>query len=47
MTPSMQDAIHDLNLTHLTVIHAGDHTFPLADRTQAVPLHRLLEIPAL
>ena len=43
ITPSMRHAIHDLKLTHLDVIHAGEHTFPLAERLRAVPLCRLLE----
>jgi len=43
MTPSMRHALHDLSLTRLDVIHAGDHTFPLADKVRAVSLHQLLE----
>ena len=43
ITPSMRHAIHDLKLTHLDVIHAGEHTFPLAERLRALPLYRLME----
>jgi predicted AAA+ superfamily ATPase len=42
LTPSMRHALADLRLTHLDVIHAGDHTFPLAARVRAVVLSRLL-----
>ncbi len=43
LTPSMRHAAHDLKLDSLTVIHAGDHVFPLADHIVAVPLHRMLD----
>lgn len=43
MTPSMRHALRDLTLTRLDVIHAGEHTFPLANRTRAVTLHHFLE----
>jgi predicted AAA+ superfamily ATPase len=42
-TPSMRHALEDLKLTNLDVIHAGDHTFPLAEKIRAVPLQNLLE----
>ena len=41
LTPSMRHALADLRLDHLTVIHAGKDTFPLAPRVNAVPLARL------
>jgi predicted AAA+ superfamily ATPase len=48
VTPSMRHALHDLKLTRLEVIHAGEHSFPLAESARAVPLRHLLEeIPAL
>ena len=42
-TPSIRHAVEDLKLTRLDVIHAGDHTFPLAEKIRAVPLQNLLE----
>jgi uncharacterized protein len=42
LTPSMRIAFSDLKLSRLTVIHAGDKKFPLAQRIDAVPLSRLL-----
>jgi len=42
ITPSMRHALADLRLDSLTVIHAGDHGFPLADKIIAVPLQDLL-----
>jgi hypothetical protein len=42
MTPSMRSALTDLRLHRLDVIHAGEGTFPLADRVRAVALGRLL-----
>jgi hypothetical protein len=43
ITPSMRGAIEALGLQRLDVIHAGDHTFPLAPRIRAVALRRILE----
>lgn len=43
VTPSMRAALADLRLSRLEVIHAGEHTFPLAPRIRAVALSRLLE----
>ena len=36
LTPSMRSALGDLKLDSLTVIHAGDASFPLAARVRAV-----------
>lgn len=48
MTRSAQVALHDLKLTSLHVVHAGDRTFPLARHAHAVALSRLLaDIPRL
>jgi predicted AAA+ superfamily ATPase len=43
LTPSMRHALSDLKLERLTVIHAGDHEFPLAERITAVPLLKMLQ----
>ena len=43
ITPSMRSAIADLRLAALTVIHAGDKSFPLGPRVRAVALSRLLK----
>jgi predicted AAA+ superfamily ATPase len=38
LTASMQIALHDLALDHLTVIYPGDRPYPVADRVTVVPL---------
>lgn len=43
VTPSMRSALQDLRLDRLDVLHAGEHTFPLAPRVRAVAASRLLE----
>ena len=43
ITPSMRHAMRDLDLTELIVVHAGEMSFPMADRIRAVSAHRLLE----
>ena len=40
---SMRIAIEDLKLDRLTVIHAGEHTFPLEKRIEAVAIGRILQ----
>jgi len=42
MTPSMRSALADLQLTELTIVHAGDTTFPVAPRVRAVAAKRLV-----
>jgi uncharacterized protein len=42
LTPSMRSAMHDLKLKSLTVVHAGDQTFPLSQNVQAVSFRDLL-----
>ena len=42
VTPSMRSALRDLKLDKLIVVHAGDSSYPLADRIHAVSAHRLL-----
>ena len=41
VTKSMQIAVKDLRLERLYVIHAGDHSYPMADRIQAVPVSEM------
>ncbi len=43
MTRSIRTALDDLKLKRLEVIHAGDHTFHLADKVRAVAAAHLLE----
>ncbi len=43
VTPSMRHAVADLDLTDLVVVHAGQTSFPMAERIRAVSAHRLLE----
>ena len=42
MTRSMHSAMNDLKLKSLDVVHAGEHTFPLARNVRALAAHRLL-----
>ena len=42
VTPSMRSALRDLKLDKLIVVHAGDSSYPLAERIHAVSAHRLL-----
>jgi len=39
----MHQALEDLHLRRLDLIHAGDDTFPLASRIRAIALSRLLD----
>jgi uncharacterized protein len=43
ITPSIRSAIADLKLEHVTVIHAGDKSFPLANNVAAVSVHAMLD----
>ena len=43
LTRSMRSAIDDLGLSRLDVIHASDHSFPLAGRVRAVAGTRIVE----
>jgi len=43
VTRSMQTALADLHLDSLDVIHAGENSFPLAEKIRAVSISRLLE----
>lgn len=42
-TKSMHAAMADLSLERLDVVHAGEHTCPLAERIRALSLGRILE----
>jgi predicted AAA+ superfamily ATPase len=43
ITPSMRSALADLKLQSLCLIHAGERTFQLGKKIQAISLSRLLE----
>lgn len=43
VTRSMRIALEDLQLDRLDVIHAGDETFPLAERVRAVSIRRVFD----
>lgn len=44
LTASMQVALEDLALDHLTVIYPGNRSYPLADRVSVVPLTALASL---
>jgi hypothetical protein len=46
MTPSMRHAMTDLRLDQLTVIHAGEHSFPLAEQIRALSINQLTDLAA-
>ena len=41
LTTSIRIALEDLRLDRIDVVHAGDESFPLAERVRAVALGRL------
>jgi len=43
LTKSMRIALQDLTLAHLFVIHAGEHSYRLAEKITAVPASRMVE----
>lgn len=43
ITPSMRNALGDLKLKRLDLVHAGDETFPMGKNIRAVALPRLLD----
>ena len=48
VTPSIRNALSDLRLDRIDVVHAGDESFPLAARVRAVALRRLKDdVPPL
>jgi hypothetical protein len=42
ITPSMRNAMRDLGLTELHVVHAGTHSFPMAEKIRAIAVGDLL-----
>jgi len=42
VTPSMQNALADLKLQHLYVVHAGDQSFPMHKQIYAIGIKKLL-----
>jgi predicted AAA+ superfamily ATPase len=48
LTPSMRIALADLRLERLLVVHAGDESWPMAERVEAVAIRALPErLPAI
>jgi predicted AAA+ superfamily ATPase len=43
ITPSMRTALADLKLQRLFVVHAGPHSFDLAENIRAVAISQLLD----
>ncbi|UCE07741.1 MAG: ATP-binding protein [bacterium] len=43
ITPSIRNALSDLKLNRLDVIHAGEKTFPLREKIRAVAFQKLLD----
>jgi len=43
MTPSMKNAIEDLKLERLDIVHAGEHTFSMGERVRAVAFSKILK----
>ena len=43
LSPSIRSALADLALDRIDIVHAGDHTFPLAERVRALALCRLYD----
>jgi predicted AAA+ superfamily ATPase len=44
LTPSIRNALRDLGLYRLVVVHAGDERYALGSKVEAVPLARLEEV---
>ena len=44
MTRSMHNALEDLKLKSIDVIHAGDDTYPLHEKVRAVSANQILKI---
>lgn len=42
MTRSMHNALKDLKLNRIEVIHLGDHTFPLSEKVRAIAFKNLM-----
>ena len=43
LSPSIRSALADLQLDRVDIVHAGDHTFPLAERVRALALARIYD----
>ena len=43
ITPSMRNAIKDLKLERLDLVHAGDETYLLSNQIRAVSFARILQ----
>ncbi|HVT17121.1 MAG TPA: ATP-binding protein [Thermoanaerobaculia bacterium] len=43
LSPSIRSALADLQLDRVDVVHAGDHSFPLAERVRALALSRIYD----
>lgn len=43
MTPSIRNAIKDLNLNHVFIIYPGVQRFPITDQVEAIPLKAIAE----
>ena len=43
MTPSMRNALSDLGLSRIDVIHAGRETYPLTKQVRAIPFSKILD----
>jgi hypothetical protein len=44
-TRSMNQAIESLNLSHLWIIHPGEHAYPLSKQISAWPIKEILSLP--
>ena len=45
-TRSMHTAIADVGLSHLWIVHPGEHAYPIDDQITAWPIARIAELPA-
>lgn len=43
LTPSMRNALEDLQLDHIAVLYPGERAYPLADKITAVPVSNLAQ----
>ena len=43
LTPAIRSALRDLRLDRLTIVHAGEHAFPMSEQIEAVPLAELVQ----
>lgn len=45
ITRSMHNAVADLNLDHLWIVHPGPHSYPVSDRISVLALHDVAGLP--